>query len=159
MWKAKIEHLKKNSQYYPEIYSEVQDRYPSVMSTDIQDIYLSTLVRIKRDGTWYVVHCVEALQQRKYQPVDILRFFSRFILSVHNIIHLYKITGTMEDVDELQIDEEERIIKMYHAYREKSNNTRDRGSSDPDHAIQADMDIEQQAIYGERSISKELPKH
>ena len=92
--------LKIMSEYYPIIKQDVFDN----------TIFLTTLVRIERDGKWYTVHCVES-----FASIDSLDFATNFetmMINVHNIQHLYKITGTMEDLDILQQSEADRLREL-----------------------------------------------
>lgn len=104
-----IEALKKQSNYYPKI----------IRARKLYVTYYSTLVRIERDGKWYVVHCVESLSQTL--KVEEIYCLMRLIESVHKIQHLYKITdGKFEYLDPLQESEAERLTKALprHKYPE-----------------------------------------
>jgi hypothetical protein len=107
-WKSRVKRLKSKSHYYPRIYTEVEDGQMS----------LSTLVRIFREGKWWVVHVVESVTY----PLnfDASMFLSRFCGSVHRVQHLYKLTHgqvvtmggePLEELDIIQIDETERLIQ------------------------------------------------
>jgi superfamily I DNA and RNA helicase len=105
-WRQKVAWLKSQSTYYPQIFPHI----------DRDTVYLSTLVRIKRDDKWYTVHCVESCIADMAQMAQ---FFTIFNESVYKIIHLHKLTGTMEDLDTLQMDESERMMKMYTEQNER----------------------------------------
>lgn len=100
--------LKTESSYYPNVLIKY---YGS-------ECYASTLVRIKRNGTWYLVHCVESIiLTESIKEEDLL---IKFIDSVYKIQFLYNIIEVndrtieqFQDVDKLQISEEERLMILY----------------------------------------------
>ena len=96
-FKAHTAKLKAISQYYPIIKQDVHDG----------SIFLTTLVRIERDGKWYIVHCVESFTPTK--PEDFVQSFKNMMFNVHQIQYLYQISGTMEDIDPLQQSEMDRL--------------------------------------------------
>ena len=104
-----IAELKKESNFYPQVLiKEYPNQNPLFKHKVV--IYASTLVRIERDGKWYVVHCVESIV-----PTDIVgerNLLLKFIDSVYSIQLLYKVTGIFEDVDSSQIDEIERLKNL-----------------------------------------------
>lgn len=90
-------------------------------SSSGKERYFRTLVRIQRDGKWYRVLVVERITIHG-EPIHLnngipetvqwkAEAIQRLHMNVYNIIHLYKITGTMEDLEEDQIDEVDRLIK------------------------------------------------
>ena len=90
--------LRAMSKYYPVI---VRDTYDGA-------VFLTTLVRIERGEKWYTVHCVESFEAT--EPSDFTESLEMMMMKAHDIQHLYLITGTMEDVDVLQISEKERLV-------------------------------------------------
>jgi hypothetical protein len=107
-WRERVKRLKSNSGYYPKIYSEIEDGA----------MHLSTLVRIFREGKWWVVHVVESASYPFNFEASI--FLSRFCGSVHKVQHLYQLTHGMittpsgeplEQLDIIQIDETDRLIQ------------------------------------------------
>jgi len=97
-----IDELKKISPYYPNVIR---------MEADDKQVYFSTKVRKDFDGKWYYIHCVERIKpNRQYGEIDCLKYLMR---RVYEIQYLYVLSG-MEDVDELQISEIERISEGLH---------------------------------------------
>ena len=130
---AIIAELKEKSSYYPKVLIAYYETHSRMQETNRQKhnrfidalagkllnkkpkevpktCYASTLVRINRDGKWYVVHCVESVYITP--ECDEKNMLLRLALSVHQIQNLYKITGQFEDVDTLQISEEERLTNQ-----------------------------------------------
>lgn len=107
-----IAQLRKDSKYYPEI---IIENYDSEFDFCGINTFASTLVRINKNGIWFVVHCVESLMRREDEGIHHLLF--RLIKSVHNIQHLYKIPFMDEkegafEIDILQQDEAERLQEL-----------------------------------------------
>ena len=78
--------------------------------------YASTLVRIKRNSKWYVVHCVESIILTK--DCNEKHLLLRMMQSVYQIQLLYHISEitihdgkSLQDIDNLQQSEIERLIK------------------------------------------------
>jgi hypothetical protein len=92
--------LKANSSYYPNVYSEYING----------EQYYSTLVRIKRDEKWYVVHCIETINTASPDWEKYL--FMRLMSSVHNIQNLYKINLKHADIDKSQQEECDRLRSL-----------------------------------------------
>lgn len=107
--KEKREKLKERSSYYPKIL--IESRYdPDNIGAVTVD--LSTLIRIEREGTQYVVHCMRSYSSN-LSPAEIkLQALEKFVSEVHGLQHLYKVMPDEPDlnpVDELQISEAERL--------------------------------------------------
>lgn len=102
-----ISELKRASDYYP-VVARVEHPFPT---GGFKEFSFTTLVRVKRDGKWYTVHCVEDFINNDSDAERITLL--RFMIQVHNIQNLYMITGKCEDVDELQISEEDRITDLF----------------------------------------------
>ncbi len=81
-----IAQLKAESSYYPEVL--VKNRFDGQ-----EELYASTLVRIERNGIWYVVHAVFWIMPN-HQVRDFL--FTRLMHSVHQIQHLYVVNAEAE---------------------------------------------------------------
>ena len=103
---SRIASLKKESKYYPSVLIK---EYPSLTPREDKVFYLSTLVRIKRGGKYYVVHCVEDTAS---SPEEIQRAFLSLIDMVHKTQHLYKLTGRFEELDTNQESEIERLTNL-----------------------------------------------
>lgn len=98
-----ISQLKSESKVYPLILSK------KIMNT----LYLSTLVRIKRDNKWYLVHCAESIMVRPDSEIESTEnIYKQLLKSIHLVQNLYKITGKYEDIDKCQLDEEDRLKKV-----------------------------------------------
>lgn len=132
--KSIIAELKRESTYYPSVLIKYYEKFERPKETEREKTngiinklaasllnkpsekevdkvcYASTLVRIERDGKWYVVHCVESVSITP--DCDEKNMLLRFALSVHQIQNLYKITGQFEDEDALQISEVERLTNL-----------------------------------------------
>ena len=94
--------LKKESPYYPDvIIREYEGKCP-----DFNEMYISTLVRIKRNDVWCTVHCVESGSITEYLTVKDL--LTRIQHSAYKIEHLHRICG-LEDIDGSQKSEEDRL--------------------------------------------------
>lgn len=98
--------LRKKSRYYPLV---IMDREPD-QDFNFESVALSTLVRINRDGIWYVVHCVEIGILNNDKVMQFLN--DKFMTSVHLIQNLYQLCG-IEEIDVSQEDEVERLKKSY----------------------------------------------
>lgn len=97
--------LKKESKYYPNVF---------LCEEDIEygkSVYVSTWVRVKRNGVWYKIFCFESYLCSKNESQTSDLFF-KFMASVHSIQHLY-VVSEKDKIDELQIDEEQRLIQQY----------------------------------------------
>ena len=133
-FKAIIAELKRESSYYPSVlikYYEAfekpkeDDKFKNRPMTDwvhcftktkhkeVEKVcYASTLVRIKRGGQWYVVHCVESIKSQKEAEQ---RLLSKMMNSVHKIQWLYQILKSpndLQDVDTSQMSETERLTLL-----------------------------------------------
>ena len=107
----RVASLKKESPYYPSVIVREYERHHEPYN----EIYISTLVRIERDGVWYVVHCLESGVETEYfNTEDILMQLQQ---SAYKIQHLYKLCGH-EEIDKIQKSEKERLIEMlaYHRF-------------------------------------------
>jgi hypothetical protein len=106
--------LRKIAKYYPQVISK---NHPNG-----QDISFTTLVRIKRDDVWYVVHLVHT--EYSVPPSGNLEHvYQRMMLDAHLIQNLYIIDKNRPElsvVDALQIDEKERLYHDYHIPKPKS---------------------------------------
>jgi hypothetical protein len=105
----RIAELKKYSYYYPSILIKNYDYIPFPGSgRKLLTVYASTLVRIKREEKWYIVHCVESvIPNNVTNEKDLLL---KIMDSVHRIQNLYQIGSSgFQDIDILQISEEERL--------------------------------------------------
>jgi hypothetical protein len=89
--------LKVKSPIYPEV----------IQFKQANEDWLSTLVRIKRGRKWYKVHLMEFSVET---PIELT--LQRLHLEAYKIIHFYKLCG-LEEMDELQISEQERLNKQY----------------------------------------------
>lgn len=76
------------------------------------ELYLSTVVRIKRNGKWYGIHHVECFMQNDNLFISLHESHMRLVKNVVMSQHLYELRG-MEPEDTIQIDETERIKKLY----------------------------------------------
>lgn len=99
-----IQSLKENSSYWPRVYKQKEIVYDPLRR---EKVYLSSLVRILREGKWYIVHAVEDCWTTEDSEIE-YKTFLRLCDSVHKITHLYKLCNH-EDLDKLQISEEERF--------------------------------------------------
>ncbi len=99
---------------------QITPRYPEILNSyaiNINTVYLSTMVRIKREEKWYLVHCVEKFIPLPDHEVECVETgYRRLIRSVHNIQYLYKVGTWMEDLDPDQRSEEERLREMMPKY-------------------------------------------
>ncbi len=100
--------LKSKSDYYPIIFEDILG----------DSTFYSTLVRIKRNDKWYVVHCVESFQIYD-RPRDfyVKAFMLMLMNNVCKIQHLFivddnVVSSGFADLDKSQMDEAERIRKM-----------------------------------------------
>ncbi len=60
MTPARVASLRAKSKYYPELHFESEPHFSEdVMPNTRTDFFISTLVRVLRDGKWYVVHVAE----------------------------------------------------------------------------------------------------
>jgi hypothetical protein len=116
--------LKKDSKYWPDVlireYDNVYEMFKEGGEPEPKIIYASTLVRIERDGKWYIVHCLE-----NFIPTSRMgerELLLRLINNVHHV-QLFHIINReimasdgkfLEDVDSLQISEKQRIIDQFH---------------------------------------------
>ena len=100
-FKEALKELNPISPYFPEY---IEKLYPNdnPLIKEKHRIFLSTIIRVERDGVWYKVHCVESGFGK-----DVYKYF---LLSCYKIQHLYMITGS-EEVDHIQISETERLKK------------------------------------------------
>jgi hypothetical protein len=114
----RIAKLKAASKYYPKILQVCYDGDSKInfMGNNVEeDVFLSTLVRIEREGVWYTIHVVEAMTFNCNRPRDIL--YETFMRRVYDVQHLYNINLNFQapdgsqgfDIDKLQISEEERL--------------------------------------------------
>jgi len=103
--------LKEKSSYYPSILEEVRVADVDTIF-ETSETVLSTLVRVKREGKWYVVHCVERAFIN--DKTTVRHLYNKFIFSVHQIQNLYKLTGDsrFEELDDNQEEESERLLKQ-----------------------------------------------
>jgi len=101
-----VSELKKDSDYYPSVLIREYDSNHNIYKGAL---FMSTLVRIERDGKHYIVHCVVSMLNTSNAAMSNL--FLRLINSVHRITYLYEITGEFEDVDELQESEKDRLLR------------------------------------------------
>lgn len=106
-FRERIAELKEKSSYYPEV---VIEEYRNDHPEYDRVVFASTLVRIERDGKWYVVHCVENIVPM--ETTSEKHLLIRLMDSVHKIQHLYRITGQFEDVDPIQKSETDRLIEI-----------------------------------------------
>jgi hypothetical protein len=102
----RIEMLKAESGYYPKV---LMKSFVEKEETGKSRSYASTLVRIKRNGLWYKIHCLESqIVPREDPRFDFLLL--RLMQSVYQIQKLYKIAGTGNDeLDLNQISEKDRL--------------------------------------------------
>ena len=105
-FKQRILELKRDSSYYPSILIR---EYPNDHSKYKKVIFASTLVRIKRNGKYYIVHSVESIINTP--NITKTELLLKLIDSVHKITHLYNLTCKYDNIDILQEDEEIRLIK------------------------------------------------
>ena len=139
--RAIIAELKRESSYYPSVLIKYYERYErrtqetereklngiinnlaaSLLKKPEQKIekvcYASTLVRIERNGKWYVVHCVESVMPT--ENCDEKHLLLRMMDSVYKIQLLYRIVEVtmdgiepLQDVDNLQRSEVERLTLL-----------------------------------------------
>jgi hypothetical protein len=117
-YKNRTAYLKSKSDYYPEVlcHNETEEGLPI--------LFLSTLVRIEREGKWYVVHHVESgIVDGKYLSQEML-LMAKLVRAVHMTQNLYRIAPPMkqsdgsvfncQDEDTLQIAESERVKSKYY---------------------------------------------
>jgi hypothetical protein len=73
-------------------------------------VFVSTLVRIERDGIWYTVHCV---QDFKPAISDVqIQVIQKLLIDAYNAKLFWKFSGIgLEERDPCQESEEERIKK------------------------------------------------
>jgi hypothetical protein len=90
-----IQQLKEHSPYYPDY----------VTGLNFGNTYISTIVRIEREGKWYRVHCVESMHGFATLPA----LYPKFMKTVYKIQHLWQLTGKYEELDSLQITEVQRL--------------------------------------------------
>lgn len=122
---SRVADLKKESKYYPHItirkYTKekvINKNFCDYFKKDKPkeesgEVYASTLVRIKRNGIWYVVHCAESLSLNAFAlTYDEKTLIMLLMEHVYKIQLGYVITGRYEDIDILQISEEERIFNV-----------------------------------------------
>lgn len=118
-FKDKIFHNIAESRSYTQKLKDMSEYYPNIkQDTRDETVYLTTLVRIERDGKWYTVHCVMSFGSKA--PAVFVVALHRIMMEVHNIQYLYKITGTMEDLDILQQSETDRLLELIKKAEKKS---------------------------------------
>jgi len=111
-FRARTQSLKERSDYYPIVLIEEEPDEDEEYS-----FVASTLLRKEHEGTWYTIHHVQRysckeMNKHRAQEVATTHLLIRMSLVIYNSLHLYRITGRMEDVDELQISEEERLRSL-----------------------------------------------
>ncbi len=99
--RIKLNTLRINSPYYPQIASFVEgDRE-----------YLSTLVRIERNGVWYAIHVEHdfmANLQRSYEMRAVI--LQKMVVDITKIQYFYMLQN--DDVpDKIQISEKDRLLE------------------------------------------------
>lgn len=98
-FKKRVHALKNKSPYFPEfIAARFDDNY----------IFLSTIVRVEKNGKWYRVHCVES-----FYPTPTANEATCLALltkSAYKIRYLYNIHEEIDELDTLQISEKERLM-------------------------------------------------
>jgi len=106
-FKEIVKRLKDKSHYYPSVVTEIINN----------TIYVSTLVRVFRDGKWWKVHCVNsAFHEMLFDASELMSLFCE---SVYKIQLFYIVNGRWdtfgryEDLDECQLSEEERLIQHF----------------------------------------------
>jgi hypothetical protein len=108
--------LKKDSPFYPDIltreYEQETGRY----------LYLSTTIRIQRDGKWYKVHCIESIAcmtiTPKFWEQQLIQRLIRnvYICQLFHQINTELINSdgeSLQDIDENQISEKQRMIDLF----------------------------------------------
>lgn len=110
-----IAYLRQNSKPWPEIFSvtkslDMEERRAGVGRAP-DTVWLSTLVRIQRDGKWYLVHHVQSLTGN----VNVEWLYSKLVHEVHLTQTFYRVTGNpeLETLDPNQQSEEERLRDVY----------------------------------------------
>jgi len=99
--KATLKNLKGISPYFPQF-----GIFP-----ENDQVFISTLVRIEKDGIWYTVHCAQdfkpAISDLKVQAIQ------KLLIDAYNVKLFWKFSGIgMEDRDTCQESEEERVKKQ-----------------------------------------------
>lgn len=106
----RVKELRSKSKYYPEVIFEEYlssgwDNYPP---NSVKQVFASTLVRIERDGVWYVVHVVEHCLLDQYTLVNTFPIMlNRFLHKVNTVQLFWK--PKPEEKDSLQKSEFERL--------------------------------------------------
>lgn len=95
-WGIFVKKLKSVSPYYPEVLRGERDG----------SIYLTTKVRIERDGKWYFVHHVRCFMPTN--STDSYIALKTLMFDCYQTIYLWKMSG-LEELDTLQISEPERL--------------------------------------------------
>lgn len=99
---GRVARLRARSYYWPAIYTNKNDR----------TIIYSTLVRIFREGKWYVVHLVYERAFDIDEPVvETIDNYLLLIERVHNIQYLFKLSPECV-LDDLQDSEEKRMSDL-----------------------------------------------
>lgn len=104
-----IHELKKKSQYYPHL------TFDSISINN--EILISTLVRIKRNDTWYVVHCLETVYlsgsfERHYAVEFAINRLLHTVCTMQYFWRIDEHNDTLQTIDTLQISEEERLTLL-----------------------------------------------
>lgn len=91
--------LRENSDFFPEIFVHKKEN----------EIYLSTLVRVCKDGKYHDVHLIECC----HGEPDYIGLYSRFIHSAYIIQHFYVPYHIIDSVSKNQMDEKDRLREKY----------------------------------------------
>lgn len=99
--KVILKSIKENSPYFPQF---------GIFPVNDQ-VFISTLVRIEKEGVWYTVHCA---QDFKPDISDVkVRAIQRLLTDAYNVKLFWKFSGIgMEEKDPCQESEEERVKKQ-----------------------------------------------
>jgi len=95
--KRRSAYLRDKSSFYPKIYSEKFG----------DELYLSTIVRVNRNGIWYDIHHIECTTDSNYSKT-----YERLIESVYFAM-LFFVPSEIFHESKVQILEQERVEKDY----------------------------------------------
>lgn len=103
-----LTHLRDVSKRWPEIHIEFNKAR--------QETVASTLVRIKRGGVWFLIHCVSNIKVESPDDLSasVCSVLTQIVRTVHDTQVLYVISGFggLEEIDPDQSEESERLEKI-----------------------------------------------
>jgi hypothetical protein len=140
MYNNFVNNLFDRSEYYPEIFEE---QHPHDYGTET---YLSTLVRIRRNGIWYIVHVVNSCltlkeDTRENTVIKMVQNLKRLMYLVQQVQHCHMVVEGKNSgvvLDPLQASEAYRLSRniTYHFAKRNSDVKYDESrTADPIHDV------------------------